>query len=539
MKPLFASRKESFCWKIYRPTDHVIAAPAVSVAAGAHIAEQMQGERPQTVFLAVDRTLTVRDADGAALGSLYDLLDLTRRAVPVLCLTDPAAGDPLSDFVWEHALGDAALCVPFARAAEFATAFLRMPYLRRMLDCRALGQVPDWIAVSETAWSVGAIGLLLSADQTGWETLNLLHERLHSVWCDAPGKEAQAIFAGVDGVLTDCPARVYEIYSCLPEYSKTDRYRILAHKGYQDDYRLPENSVQAVLHGADVGLDGAEIDVKLTRDGVPFVIHNPSTKGMLKGEDCVVEILSAAELESRERTDFPGVYTDRLQAMLQAVSGRQHYPIFIEFKPAAKFYHIERMAHEVRRILKETGTERGAVVLGEAVEMPYLSHLLPGQPKLAGVWEKPDAPQTREAACELLWRLWSRVTDAPAGLCVEDVMVNRLFGEEAALRGIRTVVWTRSWYFAPSRWEQDGARSDEGFLSGFQATISDHAGHYLQIPLRLETAPGGSVTAVMRDGSRVVRQDAKLFPIEGGQQVPGVWIPLPTGDGFYLFGEPF
>ena len=74
-------------------------------------------------------------------------------------------------------------------------------------------------------------------------------------------------------------------------------------------------------------------------------------------------------------------------------------------------------------------------------------------------------------------------------------MVNRLFGEEAALRGIRTVVWTRSWYFAPSRWEQDGARSDEGFLSGFQATISDHAGHYLQIPLRLETAPGGSVTA--------------------------------------------
>lgn len=539
MKPLFESRKESFYRDIYRPDNHVIAAPAVSVLADVQIAERMEGERPQTVFLTVDPTLTVRDTDGTSLGSLYDLLDLTRRAVPVLYLTDPAAAEPLSDFVWEHALGDAALCVPFARAADFSAAFLRMPHLRRMLDCRALGHVTDWTAVSETAWTVGAIGLLLSDAQTDRETLDLLHERLHSVWCEAPGREAHAIFCGADGVLTGDPGRMYEIFSHLPEHSRTDRYRILAHKGYQDDYRLPENSVQSVLHGAEAGLDGAEIDVKLTRDGVPFVIHNPSTKGMLKGEDCVVETLSSEELESRERTDFPGVYTDRLQAMLQAVSGYRHYPIFIEFKPAARFCHIERMAHEVRRILAETGTERGTVVLGEAVEMPYLSHLLPRQTKLAGVWEKPDAPQTREAACELLWRLWSRVTDAPAGLCVEDVMVNRLFGEEAALRGIRTVVWTRSWYFAPSRWEQDGVRSDEGFLSGFRATISDHAGHYLHIPLRLETAPGGSITAVMRDGSRVVRQDAQLFPIGGGQQVPGVWFPLPTGNGFYLFGDAF
>ena len=291
-----------------------------------------------------------------------------------------------------------------------------------------------------------------------------------------------------------------------------------------------------MVRGAELGLDGAEIDIKLTRDGIPFVIHNPTTKAMLTGEERVVETLTSAELEARERTDFPGERTDRLEKMLAAVSCRPHYPVFVEFKPAQKFYHIERMAHAVREILARTGTERGVVVLGEADEMRCLANLLPGQPKLAGVWEKPQPPETPAEATELLWRLWSRVSDAPAGLCVEDVMVNRLFAGEAALRGIRVVVWTRSWYSSPSLWENDGERSDEGFLDGYSATISDHADKYLHIPLRLEAA-GDRVTAVMRDGTSHAVPEAEWFALPDGTRVPGVRVALPTGKYFYLFGQ--
>lgn len=536
MKPLYESRKASFERAVYRPNSNVIAPPAAAVFATGAMGERMKQEPPQTVFFRVFPDLTVRDGAGVPVGTLYDCLDGTRNAIPVLYLDDLSVSQALVSFVWENALGDAALCVPIALAKQAEELFLRVPHLRRILDCRAVGVGADWFAVSERAWSVGAVGLLISADQTDWDTLNLLHERGHSIWCDAAGREATAIFAGADGILTDSPARVYGILRALPEHSRTRRYRLLAHKGYQDEYRLPENSIRAVVRGAELGLDGAEIDIKLTRDGIPFVIHNPTTKAMLTGEERVVETLTAAELEARERTDFPGERTDRLEKMLAAVSCRPHYPVFVEFKPAQKFYHIERMAHAVREILARTGTERGVVVLGEADEMRCLANLLPGQPKLAGVWEKPQPPETPAEATELLWRLWGRVSDAPAGLCVEDVMVNRLFAGEAALRGIRVVVWTRSWYSSPSLWENDGERSDEGFLDGYSATISDHADKYLHIPLRLEAA-GDRVTAVMRDGTSHAVPEAEWFALPDGTRIPGVRVALPTGKYFYLFGQ--
>ena len=536
MKPLYESRKASFERAVYRPNSNVIAPPVAAVFAEGAMGERMKQEPPQTVFFRIFPDLTVKDGAGVPVGTLYDCLDGTRSAVPVLYLDDLSVSQALVSFVWENALGDAALCVPIALAKQAEELFLRVPHLRRILDCRAVGVGADWFAVSERAWSVGAVGLLISADQTDWDTLNLLHERGHSIWCDAAGQEAAAVFAGADGILTDSPARVYGILGALPEHSRTRRYRLLAHKGYQDAYRLPENSIRAVVRGAELGLDGAEIDIKLTRDGIPFVIHNPTTKAMLTGEERVVETLTAAELEARERTDFPGERTDRLEKMLAAVSCRPHYPVFVEFKPAQKFYHIERMAHAVREILARTGTERGVVVLGEADEMRCLANLLPGQPKLAGVWEKPQPPETPAEATELLWRLWSRVSDAPAGLCVEDVMVNRLFAEEAALRGIRVVVWTRSWYSSPSLWENDGERSDEGFLDGYSATISDHADKYLHIPLRLEAA-GDRVTAVMRDGTSHAVPEAEWFALPDGTRVPGVRVALPTGKYFYLFGQ--
>ena len=115
-------------------------------------------------------------------------------------------------------------------------------------------------------------------------------------------------------------------------------------------------------------------------------------------------------------------------------------------------------------------------------------------------------------------------------------MVNRLFAGEAALRGIRVVVWTRSWYSSPSLWENDGERSDEGFLDGYSATISDHADKYLHIPLRLEAA-GDRVTAVMRDGTSHAVPEAEWFVLPDGTRVPGVRVALPTGKYFYLFGQ--
>ena len=107
----------------------------------------------------------------------------------------------------------------------------------------------------------------------------------------------------------------------------------------------------------------------------------------------------------------------------------------------------------------------------------------------------------------------------------------------AALRGIFTVVWTRSWYYKHSLWENDGERSDEGFLSGFFATISDHAEHYLDIPVRITADGRRTPIAHMRDGTKRPVSSATPYELGDGRYVVGVRIVLPHGKSFYMFSN--
>jgi len=56
--------------------------------------------------------------------------------------------------------------------------------------------------------------------------------------------------------------------------SGPDRLLILAHRG--DSFRAPENTLEAARLGHESGADGWELDVRMTRDGVPVVIHDES-----------------------------------------------------------------------------------------------------------------------------------------------------------------------------------------------------------------------------------------------------------------------
>ncbi len=52
------------------------------------------------------------------------------------------------------------------------------------------------------------------------------------------------------------------------------RPMILAHRG--DSSRAPENTIESARLGHSAGADGWELDVRLTRDGVPVVLHDES-----------------------------------------------------------------------------------------------------------------------------------------------------------------------------------------------------------------------------------------------------------------------
>ena len=70
----------------------------------------------------------------------------------------------------------------------------------------------------------------------------------------------------------------------------------IAHRG---DWRLaPENSLEALILAAGIdGVDGVEFDVRLSRDGVPVLLHD-ETLERVQGRDAAVTDLTAAELRA-------------------------------------------------------------------------------------------------------------------------------------------------------------------------------------------------------------------------------------------------
>jgi glycerophosphoryl diester phosphodiesterase len=87
----------------------------------------------------------------------------------------------------------------------------------------------------------------------------------------------------------------------------------VAHRG--DPYRFRENTIGSIRSALDQGADAVEIDVRLTRDGVPVLLHDENLK-RLWAHDRLLRSLSAAQL--RELTGG-GVPT--LVAALAAADG--------------------------------------------------------------------------------------------------------------------------------------------------------------------------------------------------------------------------
>lgn len=76
---------------------------------------------------------------------------------------------------------------------------------------------------------------------------------------------------------------------------------VLAHRG--DSYRAPENTLEAARLGHRAGADGWELDVRLTRDGVPIVLHDAS---LLRTTDVAIRFAG----DPRERSGFLAVDFD-------------------------------------------------------------------------------------------------------------------------------------------------------------------------------------------------------------------------------------
>lgn len=204
---------------------------------------------------------------------------------------------------------------------------------------------------------------------------------------------------------------------------------VIAHRGIRDRY--PENSLLAFEAALDAGVDGIELDVHATRDGVVVVHHDPllspAVDSPIAGR--AISSLSLSELEDFELA--PGVALPTLQEVLQAIGGRA--ALYIEIKAR----DIEAQVVDV--IQRVPTATRCAVHSFDHRIVKRFTSLAPNVP--TGILEVgyPVDPPSLLAAAQArdLWQTCEFIDDA---------LVTSIHG-----CGGRVIAWTCD---DPTQWEQ-------------------------------------------------------------------------------------
>lgn len=132
--------------------------------------------------------------------------------------------------------------------------------------------------------------------------------------------------------------------------------QLIAHRGWSG--KAPENTLAAIkLALEEPKIDSIEIDVHLSKDGIPIVIHdhqvNRTTNGAGYVKDMTAAELKALDAGSWFDPSFAGEQVPLLEEVLQLASGGKN--LLIELKQTAGFY--EGLEEEVMNLIRKYGAE--------------------------------------------------------------------------------------------------------------------------------------------------------------------------------------
>ncbi|MEU5092522.1 glycerophosphodiester phosphodiesterase [Streptomyces sp. NPDC021356] len=111
----------------------------------------------------------------------------------------------------------------------------------------------------------------------------------------------------------------------------------VAHRG--DPYRFRENTIESLRSALDRGADAVEIDVRLTRDGLPVLLHDDSLK-RLWAHDRPLRSLSAEEVQ--------GLTDGGVPTLAQALAATEGHRVMIDLPGAPGARAVGRVAGVVR-----------------------------------------------------------------------------------------------------------------------------------------------------------------------------------------------
>ncbi|MFF1870477.1 glycerophosphodiester phosphodiesterase [Streptomyces sp. CB03911] len=195
------------------------------------------------------------------------------------------------------------------------------------------------------------------------------------------------------------------------------RVLAVAHRG--DPYRYRENTLDSVASALAAGADAVEVDVRLTRDGVPVLLHDPTLE-RLWGDP---RPLGSVTLDQLDAVGAGELRVPTLAAALKAVADTPAARLLIDLDTAAP-------AAAAHAAVGGLGLADRVAWCGPVAAMLAVRQLDPGA-EIALTWTQPRLP-----AAALLADLRPHWVNPPFGL------VDPAFVAGAHEAGLAVSTWT-------------------------------------------------------------------------------------------------
>ncbi len=217
---------------------------------------------------------------------------------------------------------------------------------------------------------------------------------------------------------------------------------ILGHRGASA--AAPENTIAAFLRARELGADGVELDVALSRDGVPIVVHDDTVDRTTDGQGYVramtileLKQLDAGSWKSREfrneRIPTLAEVFDALSDWLRPSSSRVR-PALINVELKSTGLGTDGVERAVVNLIDQKNLEDRIIV--SSFNPLMLGRVRQLNPRLRrGLLYSPDEPI-------FLKRAWLRFLASPNALHPEHSMVDRAFMSWARRKRYGVNTWT-------------------------------------------------------------------------------------------------
>ena len=155
---------------------------------------------------------------------------------------------------------------------------------------------------------------------------------------------------------------------------------VVAHRG--DSFDCPENTPSAFAAALAAGVDGIELDVRLSRDGIPLICHD-ATLQRFGGSTQSLRQMTAAQIQAADVGAWKSqrFFGQRVPTLDHVLTQCREITVFIELKatngPGRTAYHRRLLRAVVEVIAKQRAERRVCVLCFDGGVLEKISRMAP------------------------------------------------------------------------------------------------------------------------------------------------------------------